>query len=377
VIWIDWVALAIVVIAAAGGAARGLVWSVFSFGGFVVGAIVGGHFIAPHVLARSSESPYAPLIAFGSALVCAFVLEAIGGAAGSVLGARLHASPLRGLDTAGGLVLGAVWGLAMVWILGSVGLQLPGQTELRRDLQQSVVVREVNSIVPPRTLLNFLARVDPLPTIVGPPLPSEPPTQGVLRDPGVATASRSVVKILGTACGLGLEGSGWVAGPGLVVTNAHVVAGEQDTTVVSQSGGALTARAVVFDPHNDVAVLRVAGLTGSPLRLAEPRTGAAVAILGFPLNGGLDAEPGRIGTTARVLTQDAYGRPTFRTVTSFRGRVRPGNSGGPAVDSSGAVKIVVFAGRTTGGGGFGIPSSIVRDALVHADGPVSTGPCVR
>ena len=69
-----------------------------------------------------------------------------------------------------------------------------------------------------------------------------------------------MVKILGTACGLGIEGSGWVAGPGLVVTNAHVVAGEDDTTVTLRSGETLDASAVHYEPRNDLAILRVAGL---------------------------------------------------------------------------------------------------------------------
>ena len=58
------------------------------------------------------------------------------------------------------------------------------------------------------------------------------PTAGIARAPGVVAAADSVVKILGNACGLGVEGSGWVAGPELVVTNAHVVAGQKDTRVL-------------------------------------------------------------------------------------------------------------------------------------------------
>jgi S1-C subfamily serine protease len=258
-----------------------------------------------------------------------------------------------------------------------VGLNLPGRTQWRRDLQQSVVLRELNSIVPPRRFLNLLARFDPLPTIVGPALPAQPPNPRVLKAPGVKIAAPSVIRVLGTACGLGVEGSGWVAGPGLVVTAAHVVAGEDDTTVVPLSGGSLSAQPVAFDPHNDIAVLRVPGLAERSLRLVDPRRGSSVAILGYPQNGPFDAEPGRIGTTATVFTQDAYGRPTFRTVTSFSGRVRPGNSGGPAVDASGAVQSTVFAARTAGGGGFGVPASIVRRALAGAKSGVSTGPCSR
>lgn len=373
---VDWLALGIIVFAALGGWSQGLIWSGLSVGGLVGGAYLGGR-LAPHVLAREAHSPYSPLVALAVAVGVAILLEAIGSAAGAAISARLRASPLWTLDRLGGLALGAVSGLAIVWVLGAVGLNLPGRTQLRRDLQRSVVLRELNSIVPPRTFLNLLARIDPLPTIAGPALPLQRPNPQVLREPGPRRAAPSVVRILGSACGLGVEGSGWVAGPGIVVTAAHVVAGEDDTIVLPPSGGSLPAEAVAFDPDNDVAVLRVPGLSERSLPLVDPRPGAPVAILGYPENGPFDAEPGRIGTTASVFTQDAYGRATFRTLTGFSGLVRPGNSGGPAVDASGAVQTTVFAARTSGGGGFGVPGSIVRRDLAGARNVVSTGACAH
>ena len=209
-------------------------------------------------------------------------------------------------------------------------------------------------------------------------MPTEAPDPRVLRKPGVRAAAPSVVRVLGTACGLGVEGSGWVAERGLVVTAAHVVAGEHDTEVVPLDGGVQRAETVAFDPHNDVAVLRVDGLDAPPLQLKDPRPGAAIAVVGYPLNGPLQATAGRIGQTETVLAQDAYGKgPTRRLVTSLGGTVEHGNSGGPAVDASGAVQSTVFAARALGSGGYGVPASVVRRDLASARGPVSTGPCVR
>jgi S1-C subfamily serine protease len=240
------------------------------------------------------------------------------------------------------------------------------------------VLRRLNSIVPPRTLLNALGRIDPFPHLAGPPLPTQPPDPRVLSRPGVRAAAPSVLRVLGTACGLGIEGSGWVARTGLVVTAAHVVAGETDTTVTTLTGTTLPAEAVAFDSRNDVAVLRVPGLGARPLRLVDPRAGTNVAIIGYPENGPFDAVPGRIGATATVLSQDAYGNgPVARSVTSLSGAVRHGDSGGPAVDASGAVQTTVFAARLSGGGGYGVPASRVRRALASAGGAVSTGPCAR
>jgi S1-C subfamily serine protease len=210
------------------------------------------------------------------------------------------------------------------------------------------------------------------------------PTRGILATRGVKNAASSVVKVLGTACGLGIEGSGWVAAPGIVVTNAHVVAGENDTTV--QVGGnppGLDADVIDFDPHDDIAILRVHGLNEPVLKLAQnPKAGTAAAILGYPLDGGFDVEPGRIGQTETVSTEDAYGNgPVTRSITALRGLVRPGNSGGPMIDHAGQVVATVFAaitGSTEGRGGFAVPNSLVAAQLAIAQtrtNPVSTESC--
>jgi S1-C subfamily serine protease len=191
--------------------------------------------------------------------------------------------------------------------------------------------------------------------------------------------------VLGTACGLGIEGSGWVAAPGLVVTNAHVVAGESNTTVqVHGNPPGLTTELLDFDPHDDVAVLRVSGLGERPLPLsAHPTAGTPAAILGYPEDGPFAAEPGRIAATIVASTQDAYGNgPVQRSIEPLRGLVRPGNSGGPLVDKAGEVVGTVFAALSGGAGsgrdGLAVPNQVVRHQLARAQSrsrPVSSGPC--
>jgi S1-C subfamily serine protease len=254
---------------------------------------------------------------------------------------------------------------------------LPGQTALRREVRRSAIVRALDNAVPPQQLLHLLARIDPFPTIAGPAAPVAPPTPAIVANAAIRAAEGSVVRVLGTACGIGVEGSGWFATPRLVVTAAHVVAGESDTTVQLPGGaGAFRAQAVVFDPRNDVALLRLVGTRGRPLPTASPRPGAPVAILGYPENGPLTATPGRIGETSSVLTSDAYGRgPLLRTITAVSARVEHGNSGGPAVDSDGRVETTIFAARVGAPVGYGVPTSIVLDDLRGAQRPVSTGAC--
>lgn len=375
---VDWIALAFVFLMAVMGLRRGLIAGALSAAGVVVGAVVGAR-LAPELLSGGSRSPYTPLAALAGAAILAIVLQTFGIFAGAHVRGKLRLPFLRALDSAGGFALGAAAGLAIFWVLGAVALQLPGQTDLRHSAQRSRVLRELNAVVPPARVLNALARVDPFPAIAGPAAPIEAPDSSVLREPGVRRAGASVVRVLGTSCGLGVAGSGWVAGPRTVVTAAHVVAGQEDTTVQpSGSSRRLTATAIAFDTTNDVAVLRVAGLARPSLRLREERPGDPVAILGFPGNRELTATPGRIGRTTAVLSENAYGQGrVLRTITTLGGEVRSGNSGGPAVDSSGRVETMVFASRVGRSGGYGVPPDVMRRLVSRARGPVSTGDCTR
>jgi hypothetical protein len=379
---LDWIIVAFTVLMAVWGYMQGLVVGAMSLGGFIVGAFIGSR-LGPLLLSGGSRSPYAPLFTLVGAVIVGGILASLLEALGFQLRRRM--GPVIGqLDGIAGSVLVACFGLGLVWIAGAVALQTPGARHLRHDIQRSEILQALNDALPPSgSLLNALARFDPLPAINGPPADVAPPTARIARDPDVAAAGRSVVRILGTACGLGVQGSGWIAENGIVVTNAHVVAGEDDTTVQLRGVGPhYRATPVWFDSRNDVAVLRVDGIRGTPALRTNPgaSSGTSAAVLGFPLNGPYDVEPARLGQTTQVLTQDAYGNgPVRRLITSFRGLVRSGNSGGPVVDSAGRVVTTVFA-ATVGGtrrSGFGVPDSVVQSALQQASGPVDTGPCAR
>jgi S1-C subfamily serine protease len=375
---VDWIAVAVIALAALNGFRRGLLAGALSLGGLAAGAYIGAR-LAPELLDKES-SPYTPLVALGGALVLAFLFQAVAGIAGGFArGSLLAVPPLRMLDSAGGLLLGAATGLAFVWVVGAVALNLPGQTDLRREVQESAILRRLNREFPPERLMDAIARVDPFGQIAGPDAGVAPPDPRLLQDPGVRRAVGSVVRVTGTACGLGVQGSGWIARPGVVVTNAHVVAGVHDLVVDRQDDRTLDGQVVFLDTRNDVAVVRVPGLTGRALSLAGAEAGVPVAVLGYPLNGRLTATPGRVGRTATVLTDDAYGRgPISRSVTTLRATVRRGNSGGPVVDRAGRVRTVVFASRVGSDGGYGVPTALVRQALDRAGtSAVSTGPCTR
>ena len=136
---------------------------------------------------------------------------------------------------------------------------------------------------------------------------------------------------------------------------------------------------VAFDVTNDLAVLRVPGLRGRALVLAEPDRGTPVALVGYPQNGPLTRTPGRLGGTRKVLSRDAYGSgPVSRQVTTIRGLVEPGSSGGPGIDAQGRVRTTVFARRPRERGGYGIPADLVRKVIREAGAkPVSATDCAR
>jgi S1-C subfamily serine protease len=378
---IDWLIIVFTALLAFYGYVQGFLVGGLSLIGFALGAFLGTR-LGPLLLPGGSHSQYAPLFGLAGALLAGGVLASGFEGVGIRARASVRLPGLKAIDGVLGAALTACVGLGIAWIVGAVALQ----SSARKDVQRSAILSELNQLLPPSgPILHALARFDPLPSVHGPAADVPPPARGIVGAAGVRAASQSVVKILGTACGLGIEGSGWVAGRDLVVTNAHVVAGESDTHVELFGHEPAFAAAVVgFDAHDDIAVLRVDGLRARALALAaNPRTGTAAAIAGYPNDGTLRLEPGRVGATQEVSTEDAYGRgPTLRLIAALRGRVRPGNSGGPLVDASGHVLATVFAAITnsTGGlgrGGFAVPNSVVRAELraAAAGGPVSTGPC--
>ena len=362
---VDWIAVAIAALSALSGLRRGLIATALSLAGLTAGAVIGGR-LAPQFLHGGSSSPYTPLAALAGAIVGATIVQAIASLVGASIRKTLFVlPPLRMLDSLGGLVAGAVLGLVFVWVAAAVILQLPGRPRFREDVLDSRIVRQLNRIAPPRDILRAFARIDPFPSIAGPAPPTQPPDTRALTSAAVRRARPSVVRVTGVSCGIGVEGSGWVARPHIVVTAAHVVAGAAG---IRAQGHA--ARAILVDRKQDVAVLRVPSLKAPPLELVDPNPGDSIAILGFPENGPFDAVPARVGSTADVIVNGS-----LRVVTAVSGVIRHGNSGGPAVNPAGQVEVTVFAARIGANGGYGIPSSIVRRDLDRARGPVSTGSC--
>ncbi|MDB5178675.1 MAG: Colicin production protein [Patescibacteria group bacterium] len=369
------------------GIASGFLRQVGSLGGFVAGLMLGA-VIAPWVAGAmpsgSNRALVAVLVFFGVALTVGGLGEALGHAL-SGLAERYR---LRVLDTALGAIFGVGITLLAVWLLAATFARSAGPA-LAAQIQSSRVLQVLDRSLPPapdvlarleRTLgVNGLPRVfaglEPAPAapVAG---PDAPAVNAV-----TAAGRAATVKILGEGWGGEVEGSGFVAGPGLVATNAHVVAGI-DSPTVEDAAGSHRAQVVLFDPDLDFAVLRTVGLAAAPLPLdpnIEPR-GTVGAALGYPGGGDFTASPAaildRITATGRNIYDAGLVR---RDIYELQALVRPGNSGGPLVAPDGSVIGVIFATSTVNGNlGYALTSAEVLPDFREAatSGSVSGGTCI-
>ena len=362
------------------GSRTGFLAGALSLVGVVLGAALGSR-VVPALLEGDGDLIFGSVITLASIVAFAVLGDILARAASGFLQEKIEGATSEALDRAGGALLGVALSLTLVWVAATFALGTPLLSSLHPTMQESTVLGALNRAMPSTLLTQAVSRLDPIPSFRGPKADVADPNQEIAGDAEVLAATSRVVRVTGVACGYGIEGSGWVAAPDLVVTNAHVVAGETSTQIQPEGNGLpLPARVMAFDEKNDIAVLRVDNLRLAPLRLTEPRASEPVALLGFPENGPFDIRAGRVGETTRVISNDAYNRgPVERTVTSFKGFVRPGNSGGPAVNEDGEVVATVFASRAdSDDAGYGIPSSLVRqlvDLAQERRNPVSTKEC--
>jgi S1-C subfamily serine protease len=386
---LDWALVVLVLLYAVSGYWQGFVTGAFATLGLLLGGL-GGVWLAPTALGNAKPSILVSLAAVFIVILCASLGQAILQVVGSKLRDRIRWQPVRALDAVGGAVLSGAAALLVAWALGVAlsGSGLAGITPMVRD---SRVLAEVNRLLPPSAgsrlaAFNNVVGTTFFPRYLEPfaperivPVPAGP--KRLLTDPDVTRASSSVVRIRSTnGCGQGIEGSGFVYSPGRVMTNAHVVAGVSKP-LVDIAGSSVPGKVVYYNPEGDVAVIAVPTDSVTPLRFAASgQAGEGVAILGYPQNGPYDAQVARIRSDQRLRSPDIYGDGTvIRDVFSLRGLIRPGNSGGPVVDSAGQVVGVVFAASVTNGDtGYALTTRQVGQAAAAgriSAQPVSTQGC--
>jgi S1-C subfamily serine protease len=357
--WVDVVVVVLALIAAVSGWRHGIAVALLSFVGVLGGAIIGVR-LAP-LLAEGISNTSTRVIVSVAVVVLVVVLgETTGVFLGRRVRDRITGERTLVIDSTLGAILQALAVIGAAWLV-ALPLASAGLPAIASGVRGSQVLRAVDSVMPAvakqvpaqlRQLLGNSGFPDVLSPFAQTPVSATgPPDTSLARSPAAALVRPSVLKIRGKApsCQRQLEGSGFVFGPELVLTNAHVVAGT-DTTTVEGPGkhgrvSDLPARIIYYDPQVDVAVLRVPGLTAKPLSFAPgaEMPGDDGIVLGYPLDGPFLVTPARIRQEINLKGPDIYDSgEVIRDVYTVRAVVQSGNSGGPMIDTSGRVTGVVF-----------------------------------
>jgi S1-C subfamily serine protease len=389
--WVDLVILAFIIGSAIHGMLQGAAVQVFSYAGFGIGLLLGAR-LGPLV----SDFVENPAIKLALVVLVLFGTASLLGTIGRFLGAKVtwavpKASPLGVANSFGGVGVAVIATLLTTWLVGGMLAQV-GIGEISASFNESRIMKGLTDRLPPAPAVFSSIQRSLLPSgfppvfaeLEPPPAPEVPITGSPDLANLTSTARASILKVSSSGCDRITSGTGWVAAPGLVVTNAHVVAGV-DRPIVSDANGSHRTTVVVFDPQLDLAVLRTSGLAGRPLALlpGEAPRGQQGGVLGFPGGGPFTAAPGVV----RSVFQDAVGRDIYsrelvaRDVYQIDAEVHPGNSGGPFVEPNGRVVGVVFA------------SSLVHREIAYAltagevaakldqarnsTAAIDTGPCTR
>lgn len=389
--WVDLVILAFIIGSAIHGMLQGAAVQVFTYAGFGIGLLLGarlGPLVSDYVENPAIKLALVVLVLFGTASLL--------GTIGRFWGAKVtwavpKASPLGFANSIGGVGVAVIATLLTTWLVGGM-LAKVGIGEISASFNESRIMRGLTDRLPPAPAVFSSIQRSLLPSgfppvfaeLEPPPAPEVPITGSPDLANLTSTARASILKVSSSGCGRITSGTGWVAAPGLVVTNAHVVAGV-DRPIVADANGSHRTTVVVFDPQLDLAVLRTSGLAGRPLALlpGEAPRGQQGGVLGFPGGGPFTASPGVV----RSVFQGAVGRDIYsrelvaRDVYQIDAEVHPGNSGGPFVEPNGRVVGVVFA------------SSLVHPEIAYAltagevaakldqarnsTAAIDTGPCTR
>jgi uncharacterized membrane protein required for colicin V production len=383
----DALLVALLALAAIGGARLGLVRGAFAWLGLAIGIVIGILFVDNVTTVFKKSNPDVRfLVALAFLLLIIVIVQTLGISLGAVVARVLPPSgPIRWLDQLGGAILGAFATLVILWLLIPALASSPGWTA--RGVRGSWIAQQVEDVGGDQPgSFEALARM-----VGSAPFPEvfraltnrgagDPPTAGI--DGGVAAlVANGVVRVEGQACSLVLDGSGFAVGPETVVTNAHVVAGERSTNVFTNDGRRLGAVVVAFDPARDLAVLHVDGARLPTLGLGDAPEGTVGSVLGHPGGGPLRAAAARVDRVITASGTDIYRTAhTDRSVLVLASDLEPGDSGAPLVDGEGHVIGVAFA---VDPGDDGTAYALARpelDAILTTAGasttPVTTGKCL-
>jgi S1-C subfamily serine protease len=357
---LDLILIVLVVAFGVAGYRQGFIIGVLSFAGFLGGGAIGA-LLGPRI-ARSitSNTGWQAVTAIIVVFLAAMIGQLLASGLGVAMRSRLTWRPATVVDAVGGAVVSVLSVLLIAWLIGSAVAYAPFPA-ISHQVNDSLVLRTVDRLMPAEASVMFsdfrsLLETGPYAQVFGAlgaesALAVAPPDPAVVNLPALGSVERSIVKVKGNApsCDEQIEGSGFVYARHYVLTNAHVVAGVTDGPVISRGLHTWNARVVLYDPKTDLAVLYVPGLNAPPLHwAAQAKIGASAIVAGFPDNGPFTPVAARIGGIEQAESPDIYQTQNVnRQIYSIRADVRPGNSGGPLLATTGQVYGVVFAAATS------------------------------
>jgi S1-C subfamily serine protease len=390
---VDLVVILLGVAAAVRGRSRGLLAQVFELGGGFLGLLAG---VALGGRIADAFTQDRGLNGLMISLFVVFAMLSIGQTVGYYVGHRFgkaaHDVRLGPVDRGLGAAFSVMVLLVTFWLVGSLLVGGSPSRTLAKEVRDSAILRATNAVLPdPPNVLAYIQKYlddSGFPQVFTGMPPISPPVDlpsNAEANQAIEAVQPSTVRIVVPACGGTQLGSGWVAAPEYVITNAHVVAGGDAVTIQSPSGEA-GGTIVLFDPKIDIAVVHAPGL-GAPaidLDTTEYERGEPGATLGYPgaANGELKVHRAAVQEVYNANGRDIYGRSEVtRRVYELRSPVRQGDSGGPFALPNGSVAGMVFAASTTDGRiGYALTGAEIENKVARGTrrtAPVSAGRCTH
>ncbi len=380
--WVDILIVAIVIVAAIRGWYQGAIRQALGWLGFVAGFLVGSAF-APSLSTHITHAPWRPLLAIAIVIVAAHIGHFVGHIVGATIRRSIKMVKLGFVDSGIGVAVGVAGALLTCWLLAALLVATPWSTAAA-GVQGSKIVKALDSALPPvpsfeaklQTLLHNANFPSVFASVVAPSVPSSGSAPTLRRNTLAPGGPSDVVKVLATGCTDVHQGTAFFVQSHIAVTNAHVVAG---ATSVSVEGARATV--ALFDPVNDIAILRVPSLNLVPMRFVSsvPTSGSSASIFGFPLDGSRTLSPSVISGQITAQSRDIYDQNLFnRTVLVLYANVQPGNSGSPVIVNEHVAGVLFSKSLSQSSTAYAIPAATVEHdlALTPARGAASTKSCV-